>query len=100
MTLSDIVQADHIEPNLKAGDRWAAIDELVDKLISSGAIKEDSREAITEVIKKREKSMSTGIGFGSGIPHAATEAIDEVVGALGRSASGIDFEALDNQPVN
>ena len=100
MTLSDIVQADHIEPNLKAGDRWAAIDELVDKLISSGAIKEDSREAITEVIKKREKSMSTGIGFGIGIPHAATEAIDEVVGALGRSTSGIDFEALDNQPVN
>ncbi len=100
MTLSEIVQADHIEPNLLAGDRWAAIDELVGKLISSGAIKEDNRESITEDIKKREKSMSTGIGFGIGIPHAATEAIEDVVGALGRSKSGIDFEALDNQPVN
>ena len=100
MTLSDIVQADHIEPNLMASDRWAAIDELVGKLISSGAIKEGNRESITEDIKKREKSMSTGIGFGIGIPHTATEAIEEVVGALGRSKSGIDFEALDNQPVN
>ena len=100
MTLSDIVRADHIEADLKADDRWAAIDELVDRLISSGAIKDENREAIIEVIKKRESSMSTGIGFGIGIPHAATEDIDEVVGALGRSKNGIDFEALDNQPVN
>ena len=100
MNLSDIVQADHIEPDLRAEDRWAAIDELVDKLIGSGALKKEDREAIIEVIKKREKSMSTGIGFGIGIPHAATEAIDDVIGALGRSSVGIDFEALDNQPVN
>ena len=65
----------------------------------SGAIKEEDREAITEVVKKRENSMSTGIGFGIGILHAATDVID-VVGALGRSKAGIDFEALDNQPVN
>ena len=44
--------------------------------------------------------MSTGIGFGIGIPHAATDVIEDVVGALGRSKAGIDFEALDNQPVN
>jgi len=100
MTLSDIVQADHIEPNLKSDDRWGAIDELVDKLIASGALGKEYREEIIEVIKKREKSMSTGIGFGIGIPHAATESIEEVVGALGRSKAGIDFEALDNQPVN
>jgi mannitol/fructose-specific phosphotransferase system IIA component (Ntr-type) len=44
--------------------------------------------------------MSTGIGFGIGIPHASTELISEVIGALGRSRSGIQFDALDNQPVN
>ena len=43
--------------------------------------------------------MSTGIGFGIGIPHASTDLIDDVVGALGRSKDGINFEALDNQPV-
>ena len=44
--------------------------------------------------------MSTGIGFGIGIPHASTDLIYEVVGALGRSKKGINFDALDNQPVN
>jgi mannitol/fructose-specific phosphotransferase system IIA component (Ntr-type) len=44
--------------------------------------------------------MSTGIGFGIGIPHASTDLIPEVVGALGRSSKGINFDALDNQPVN
>jgi mannitol/fructose-specific phosphotransferase system IIA component (Ntr-type) len=44
--------------------------------------------------------MSTGIGFGIGIPHASTDLIKEVVGALGRSKKGIEFDALDNQPVN
>jgi mannitol/fructose-specific phosphotransferase system IIA component (Ntr-type) len=43
--------------------------------------------------------MSTGIGFGIGIPHASTDLIHEVVGALGRSKRGVNFDALDNQPV-
>lgn len=44
--------------------------------------------------------MSTGIGFGIGIPHASTDLIYEVVGAFGRSKKGVNFDALDNQPVN
>jgi mannitol/fructose-specific phosphotransferase system IIA component (Ntr-type) len=43
--------------------------------------------------------MSTGIGFGVGIPHAVSDLIGEVVGVLGRSSTGMQFEALDNQPV-
>ena len=87
MTLSEIAGAEHIVPELKASDRWAAIDELVDKLVSSGAVDASHCDSIIDAVKKREKSMSTGIGF-------------SVVGALGRSRVGIDFEALDNQPVN
>ena len=64
MTLSEIVQAEHIVPDLQSTDRWEAITELIGQLVSSGAIKEEHREAITEVVKKRENSMSTGIGFG------------------------------------
>ena len=44
--------------------------------------------------------MSTGIGFGIGIPHASTDLIYEVVGAFGRSSKGVNFDALDNQPVH
>ena len=100
MTLSEIVGAEHIVPELMASDRWEAIDELVDKLVSSGAVDASHCQSIIDAVKKREKSMSTGIGFGIGIPHAATDSINSVVGALGRSRVGIDFEALDNQPVN
>jgi mannitol/fructose-specific phosphotransferase system IIA component (Ntr-type) len=100
MNLGDILGASNILPNMQAADRWAAIDELVGNLIATGKIKPDDRDAITAVVKKRESSMSTGIGFGIGIPHASTDLIPEVVGALGRSAKGISFDALDNQPVN
>ena len=43
--------------------------------------------------------MSTGIGYGIGIPHASTNLIKSVVGAFGRSKSGVAFDALDGQPV-
>jgi mannitol/fructose-specific phosphotransferase system IIA component (Ntr-type) len=100
MNLGDILGASNILPDMQALDRWAAIDELIGNLIATGKIKAENRDAITAVVKKRESSMSTGIGFGIGIPHASTELIPEVVGALGRSAKGINFDALDNQPVN
>ena len=99
MDLGDILGPDQIEPELKAGTRWEAIDELIAKLVTSAKIQTQHREAITTVVKKRETSMSTGIGFGIGIPHASTDLISEVVGALGRSRKGINFDALDNQPV-
>ena len=99
MTLNEIVHAEHIVPDLKAANRWEAIDELVDTLVSNGAIAKSDRDAVIDVVRTRENSMSTGIGYGIGIPHASTDLIENVVGALGRSKNGINFEALDNQPV-
>ena len=100
MDLGDILSKDQIIPDLQAADRWQAIDELINNLVATGKIKAEHREAITAVVRKRETSMSTGIGFGIGIPHASTDLIYEVVGALGRSKPGVDFNALDNQPVH
>ena len=99
MTLGDILQKDQIIPDLIASNRWEAIDELINNLVQCGKIKPDNREQIAAVVKKRETSMSTGIGFGIGIPHASTDLISEVVGAFGRSRKGVNFDALDNQPV-
>ena len=99
MKLSEIIHGKNVIPDLEAIDRWEVIDEMVDNLVESGVLRAPDREPILDAIKKREASMSTGIGFGIGIPHASTNLIDEVVGALGRSKDGINFEALDNQPV-
>ncbi len=100
MDLGDILSEDKIITDLRATNRWEAIDELVAKLVSTGRIKPEHQEPIAAVVKKREASMSTGIGFGIGIPHASTELITDVVGALGRSKAGVNFESLDNQPVH
>jgi len=100
MDLGDILSKEQIIPDLQAADRWLAIDELINNLVATGKIKPEHREAITAVVRKRETSMSTGIGFGIGIPHASTYLIYEVVGSLGRSKKGVDFNALDNQPVH
>jgi mannitol/fructose-specific phosphotransferase system IIA component (Ntr-type) len=99
MDLADILGREQIVPELKATDRWTAIDELIDNLVATGKIQATDREAVTAAVKKRENSMSTGIGYGIGIPHASTDLIFEVVGALGRSNQGVNFDALDNQPV-
>jgi mannitol/fructose-specific phosphotransferase system IIA component (Ntr-type) len=99
MDLSDILAKEQILTDLQAADRWQAIDELINNLVTTGKIKPEHQDAIAAVVKKRESSMSTGIGFGIGIPHASTDLITEVVGALGRSKKGVNFDALDNQPV-
>lgn len=100
MTLADILQKENIVTDLKAFNRWEAIDELITTLVGSGKIKSENRDQIAAVVKKRETSMSTGIGFGIGIPHASTDLVYEVIGAFGRSRKGVQFDASDNQPVN
>jgi fructose-specific phosphotransferase system IIA component len=99
MDLGDILNRDQILTDMQAATRWEAIDELIRNLVATGKIKPEHQEAISAVVKKRETSMSTGIGFGIGIPHASTDLISEVVGALGRSLKGVNFDSLDNQPV-
>src|SRR5437660_5670914 len=99
MDLGDILTPEQIKPDLQATNRWEAIDELINRLVETSRIKPENRDAIVSVVKKRESSMSTGIGFGIGIPHASTDLIYEVVGAFGRSKKGVNFDALDNQPV-
>ena len=100
MDLADILTRTQILPELRAVDRWEAIDELIQNLVDTGRIQPEDQPAIAGVVYRREKSMSTGIGFGIGIPHASTDLISEVTGALGRSRTGVSFEALDNQPVH
>lgn len=100
MDLGDILSKSQIITDLRATNRWEAIDELIANLVATGKILPEHNEAIGAVVKKREASMSTGIGFGIGIPHASTDLIGEVVGALGRSKAGVNFDALDNQPVH
>jgi PTS system nitrogen regulatory IIA component len=99
MTLGSLLSKDQIIPEMKSNERWAAIVELVDLLVETGRVDAAYREEVLGDLRKREESMSTGIGFGIAIPHTSSSRVTEVVAAFGRSKQGIEFEALDNAPV-
>ena len=99
MNLTEILGAEQIVPRLAATDRWAVIDQLIDVLARTHKIRAEDSEAIRKAVKDRETSKSTGIGYGIALPHASVACIPEVVAAFGRPAHGVDFQALDNQPV-
>src|SRR5689334_15877712 len=86
--------------DLRAEDRWEAINELVCDAVTIGEIKPEHRESIKAEVVKRETAMSTGIGFGIAIPHASTNLVSKIVTIVGRSRKGVQFEALDGQPVH
>jgi len=98
--LGDILTEAQIITDLQAANRWEAIDELINHLVKAGRIKSGHRDAVVAAVRKRESSMSTGIGFGIGLPHASTELIHEPVAALGRSKGKINFDSLDGKPVS
>ena len=99
MTLANLLSENQIIPSMSSEERWKAIAELVDCLVKAGKIDPEDRDQVLESIRQREETMSTGIGFGIAIPHASSDKVDEVVAAFGRSASGIQFDSLDGQPV-
>ena len=99
MDLSSLLNVEQIIPQMQSSERWAAIAELVDLLVKVGKVKPDDHETVLGALKQREETMSTGIGFGIAIPHASSDRVNEVVAAFGRSATGIEFDSLDNAPV-
>ncbi len=100
MNLGDLLSLEQIIPEMKASERWSAIVELVDLLVAVKKVKSDDRDIVLAALRQREETMSTGIGFGIAIPHASSDRVDKVVAAFGRSHGGIEFDSLDNEPVN
>lgn len=99
MGFADFVCFKALIPELKATDRDGAIAELVSALDKAGQLGKGNCEEITKVVIKREKEASTGMGKGIAVPHVKHHAVKDIVAAIGCSSSGIDFAALDKQPV-
>lgn len=84
---------------LQATDRDGAITEIVAALVTAGRIPTESAKDVTRAVIKRENEASTGMGKGVAVPHVKHPAVKNVVAAVGHSGTGIDFAALDEQPV-
>ena len=99
MKLTDILVNDAVTADLQAQERDEAVAELVDRLVEADAIDSKLRDALVEQILEREKRGSTGFGKGVAVPHVKHEDLDEMYAVIGVSQTGVDFNALDKEPV-
>jgi mannitol/fructose-specific phosphotransferase system IIA component (Ntr-type) len=99
MKLREFIVTDAIVPEIAATDRDGAIHELVASLATHGALAPDAVDEIVAALIKREQNGSTGFGKGVAVPHVKHAKVKKMAGTIGRSGSGIDFSALDHQPV-
>lgn len=98
MKITDILSEEAISPSLRARDKHGVIKEMSELLVNCIGVSD--KERLAEVIMEREQLGSTGIGFNIAIPHAKVQEVNGVVAALGRSKDGVDFGAVDGEPVN
>lgn len=99
MSLLDSLKKNNILVKPAAKNRWEIIEEMVDLAAKNRDIPAEDSEAIKNALIEREKSMSTGIGNGVAIPHCSTTKVTEITTVMALSPKGINFEAIDNEPV-
>jgi len=99
MKLGDFIVAEAIVPQLQSVERDEVIGELVQSLVDAGAIPADLADALVKRILDREVNGSTGFGKGVAVPHVKHERLERMLGVIGVSPGGVDFNALDKQPV-
>ncbi len=97
MEINDFLDAKAVKPRLESKTKDEVLEELTDLLEKTGKVTD--REEFLRVIRDREELGSTGIGYNIAIPHARSTGIKGLTGAFGISKKGIDFDALDKEPV-
>lgn len=98
MKLSKFCDESLVTFGLKSANKEGVIEELVDLAATSNMIK--NRDELLSDVRERENLVTTGVGYGVAFPHAKTRSAKGIVITFGRSAKGIDFEAMDHRPVN
>jgi PTS system fructose-specific IIA component/PTS system nitrogen regulatory IIA component len=99
MKFADFITTKAIRTKLKAETKEAVVEELVQALLDAGEIEKDQQEDIVASIMKREELGSTGIGRGVAVPHTKHPSVQKLVGTVGVSESGVDFDSLDGERV-
>ena len=99
MKFADFVCEEAITANLKSDEKESVIRELVATLVRAGKISAANQDSIIGAVMKREELGSTGIGRGIAVPHTKHPSVSELVGTVGVSEEGIDFDSLDGEKV-
>ncbi len=99
MKLVDFIEDDAVIDNLQSTGKESVIREMVEVLKNLNKINEGDVDSVMEALIKREKVGSTGIGKGVAVPHTKHKCITKITGAFARSLNGLEFDALDGEPV-
>lgn len=97
MDLSDLIDVSAIMPNLKANSKKQLLQLMAERAAAVTGLPE--RE-VFDTILQRERLGSTGVGNGIAIPHGKLPGVDKIVGVFARLENPVDFESLDDQPVD
>ena len=99
MKFADFICPGAIRAELTANDKEGVIREMVQALLEAGKIQKDQLESIVRAILNREELGSTGIGRGVAVPHTKHASVGDLVGSVGVSSEGVDFNSLDGEKV-
>ena len=97
MLISEIFKPENVKVNLESEDKEELFEELVNFLVDVEHF--DNRDEILANLWERERKMTTGIAPNIAIPHAKIKNLDKIVGVLGISQVGIDYDSLDGKQV-
>lgn len=99
MKLLDILDREGVVPALAGADKRAVLGELAQHVAARSGGKIQAAD-LARRFEDRERDRSTGIGEGVAVPHARAAGVDRLIAVFGRSPAGVDFAALDKQPVS
>ena len=97
MDLSDLIDVSAIMPALKANSKKQLLQLLAERAAVISGIPERD---VFDTILQRERLGSTGVGNGIAIPHGKLAGVKHISGVFARLETPVDFEALDDQPVD
>jgi len=100
MDILDYLNNESIILVLKQKNKKNTILGIIDHLIEKGKIAKENKKEISKDIFKREEMGSTAIGNHIAFPHARTNSVKDIIICVGISKEGIDFDSLDQEPVN
>ena len=97
MEILDLITPQSIIPNLRITSKKQALQELSHH---AAEIMNDHERTIFEVLLARERLGTTGVGAGVAIPHGKLPGLDRIYAVFARLDSPVDFDAVDEQPVD
>ena len=97
MEIMNLLTPDGVIPNLRVTSKKQALQELAKQAAEVTGLQE---RMIFDVLLERERLGTTGVGNGIAIPHGKLSGIDRLYGVFARLETGIDFEAIDERPVD